>query len=733
MSRFIIFGVTSAFGAVALADEPRFDVEVMAVLSRAGCNQGACHGNQYGKGGFKLSLRGENPSWDYQALTRHALGRRVNPLLPDESLILRKATATLPHEGGQRFSNRSPEYQILHQWIAQGAGRRPPARRLIRLSVEPASVLAHEPVASVALRVQALWSDGQQTDVTRLTAFEVVHPEKAVVDPDGTVHRRQFGETTVMVRFLDQQTAVPVTWVQARPDFVWSPPAEKNVIDRHIFAKLRTLQIHPSPLCDDATFLRRVYLDLIGTLPTPAAVRQFLRDPRPDKRERVVDELLHRPEFASYWALMWADLLRVEEKSLDRKGVAVFHDWLRRQIAADRPLNAMVHDLLMGRGSTYVHGPANYYRALRDPAGRAEAAAQVFLGIRLQCARCHNHPFDRWTMDDYYGIAAFFARVQYRVVENRRQDNLDTHEFIGEQIVWLDRVSEVKDPRTNQVVPPRLPDEALPLLPHEDRLAAWAEWVTSPTNPYFARVQVNRVWARLMGRGLVDPVDDFRSTNPPPHPELLNELACDFVTNGFHLKHLIRQVTSSATYQLRSEPNQTNAEDDLNYSHASIRRLTAEVLLDAVADALAVPVKHEGQPLGRRAIELPGVMADPSGKQRTFPEQFMKTFGKPERLLTCECERRDEVSIPQALQMFNGEIVNRLLRSPNNRLSRLLAEHSDMSTLIDELWLATVSRFPSAVERSAAEAHLLSTKDRRAALEDLAWALLNSKEFQLRR
>ncbi|MCX7700282.1 MAG: DUF1549 and DUF1553 domain-containing protein, partial [Gemmataceae bacterium] len=476
-----------------------------------------------------------------------------------------------------------------------------------------------------------------------------------------------------------------------------------------------------------------VYLDVIGTLPTSEEVRRFLADPRADKRERWIDDLLRRPEFASYWALWWADLLRVEEKSLDRKGVAVFHDWLRRQIAAGRPLNEMVRELLLGRGSTYEHGPANYYRALRDPASRAEAAAQVFLGVRLQCARCHNHPFDRWTMDDYYGLAAFFARVQYHIVENRRGDNLDKHEFVGEQIVWQDRVGEVRDPRTNQQVPPRLPGSARSANANEDRLAVWADWVTSADNPYFARVQANRVWARLMGRGLVDPVDDFRVTNPPSHPALLDELAADFVASGFDLRSLVRRIVTSSAYQLGDEPNDTNADDEMNFSRALPRRLPAEVVLDAIAQALDVPVKHAGQPLGRRAIELPGVTADPSGNRISTTERFMRTFGKPQRLLTCECERRDDISIPQALQMLNGEVVNRLLRAPENRLTRLLARHSDVPTIIEELWLATLSRLPSPPERVAAESHLRSAEDRRSALEDLAWALLNTKEFLLRR
>jgi hypothetical protein len=732
MPRLAILGCVCWLPPLVVAN-PRFDIEVMAVLSRAGCNQGACHGNLNGKGGFKLSLRGENADWDYLALTRSALGRRLDPLRPEESLLLQKATATVPHEGGRRFEVNSWEHQILRDWIAAGSPRTKPSEQVVSLSVDPPSMVAVEPVDRVSLKVQAVWSNGRRTEVTRLATFEVAHPEKAEVDASGVVKRGEWGETTVVIRFLDRQIAVPVAWVPARPDFVWSPPPEINFIDRHIFAKLRTLRIHPSGVCDDSTFLRRVFLDVIGTLPTPAEVRHFLADTNPDKRRRIVDDLLQRPEFASYWALLWADLLRVEEKSLDRKGVEVFHGWLRRQIAMGRPLNDMVRDLLLGRGSTYVSGPANYYRALRDPTTRAEAAAQVFLGVRLQCARCHNHPFDRWTMDDYYGLAAFFSQVNYRVVENRRSDNLDRHEFVGEQIVWLDRRAELLDPRNQQPVPPRIPDASFHGDVGDDRLAALASWICDPANPYLARVQANRVWARLMGRGLVDPVDDFRPTNPPSHPALLDDLAHDFAHHGFDLRHLVRRITESQTYQLSAEPVATNADDDSNFSHAVPRRLTAEVLLDAVAQVIGTPVPHAGQPAGRKAIELAGVTADPSGKRIAPAERFLRAFGKPERLLTCECERRDDTTVPQALLLLNGEIVNRLLRSEGNRIQRFVSQMADDATIVEDLWLAALSRLPTVTERTAAESHLRTSNDRRLAIEDLVWALLNSKEFQIRK
>jgi hypothetical protein len=510
-----------ALGPSALAQSVSFRNEVMAVLSKAGCNQGACHGNQNGKNGFKLSLRGEDPCWDLQELTRDALGRRIDPDAPEESLILQKATGSIPHEGGRRFDRSSPEYLLLRRWIAAGAQDDPPNHPVLeRIEVEPGVQLFIEPPHKLQLHVKARFTDGQTRDVTRQAVYEVSN-QAAAVSAAGEVRAVEdqatgVAETAILVRYLNRYATVEIAFVPDGKNFHWSKAPEANFIDHQVFAKLKALRVLPSPLCSDTVFLRRAYFNLLGLPPTVAEAQAFLNDRRADKRALLIDTLLQRPEFADFWALKWSDLLRNEEKLLDRKGVEVFHEWIRRSIAEGKPLNEFARELLAARGSTYAEPPANFYRALRDPYARAEAAAQVFLGIRLQCAKCHNHPFERWTQDDYHGFAALFARVQYRILENKRRDNLDQHEFVGEQIVYPARQGEVRHPRTREVVPPRFLGESIPIsATSSDRLQKLADWVADPANPYLARAQANRVWYHLMGRGIVDPLDDFRASNPP--------------------------------------------------------------------------------------------------------------------------------------------------------------------------------------------------------------------------
>jgi Protein of unknown function (DUF1553)/Protein of unknown function (DUF1549) len=722
-----------ALTSYARAEPVRFDVEVMAVMSRAGCNQGACHGNLNGKGGFKLSLRGEDPSWDYNTLTREMLGRRTDPLRPDDSLVLRKATASIPHEGGRRFEIGSREHGILRRWIAEGTRRDRVAAEIIGLDVGDRERILIEPQDRTQLSVRAKWSDGRATDVTGLAVLEVSDLETASVDHNGAVRKIRDGETDIFVRFLNRQATVRINFVPARTAFRWSDPPELNFIDKHVFAKLKSLRMNPSALADDVMFLRRVFVDSIGTLPTAGETRQFLADPRADKRRRLIDELLKRPEFADFWALKWSDLLRNEEKVLDRKGVEVFYAWIRQAIAEGKPLNEFARELIAGRGSTYANPVANYYRALRDPLMRSEATAQVFLGVRLQCARCHNHPFERWTLDDYYQLAAFFPRVQYRVVENNRKDKFDKHEFDGEQVVWVDRTSELTHPRTAKVLKPRVLGGAESPSDEADRLNVLADWLADPANPYFARAQANRVWAHLLGRGLVEPVDDLRASNLPSHPQLLDELAADFARHRFDLRHLVRTILNSRTYQLSSVPDETNRDDLKNFSHASSRRLEAELLLDAIAQVTGAPVKFEGKPLGMRAIQLPGVQQTPRRGRTGNAERFMKTFGKPDRLLSCECERLDDVTVPQSLQMVSGELVTRLLESTDNRLGAGLKAGLSDDDIVNDFFLAALCRLPTAAERMQVRAHLARSTDRRKALEDVGWAVINSKEFLLRR
>jgi hypothetical protein len=729
----VVLGACPFFSPEAVGEEPvRFRQEVMAVLSRGGCNQGACHGNLHGKGGFKLSLRGEDPDRDYATLTRDQLGRRINRFQPQESLLLQKATARMPHEGGKRFPRGSLEYQILRRWIAQGARPDPPVADALPviLLVEPGEAILSLPAHAVVLRAWAVYANGSRQDVSRLAVFESTNPNIEVTRL-GLVDSRGPGETTIVVRYLHLRATALLAFVPARPDFRWSNPRSRNYVDELVFARLKKLRMNPSALCTDDEFLRRAYLDLLGLLPSPQETRQFLADARADKRARLVDALLERPEFAECWALRWSDLLRNEEKQLDRKGVAVFHDWIRKSFAQNRPLNQFARELLAGRGSTYTEPAANYYRALRDPYSRAEATAQVFLGIRMQCARCHNHPFDQWTQNDYHQLAAFFVRVQYRIVNNTRKDKLDKHEFIGEQVVYQDETTEVKHPATGAVLQPRfLGGEA---LAGGDRLQRLADWVADPRNPFFARAQANRIWSYLMGRGLVEPNDDFRPTNPAVNGPLLEALARDLVRHHFDQKHLIRTIMNSRTYQLSAQPNATNVDDETHCSHTQVRSLSAEALLDAIAQVTQTRLRFDGYPDVKRAGQLPSLPLLHRSRALPAPYRFLRTFGKPERLLSCDCERSDSTTLAQALQLITGQVINQALTQSDNRLGKLLQAGKSNAEIVEELFLASLCRFPSPAERTALLQRLARAANRREALEDLLAGLLNSRAFLLRR
>jgi hypothetical protein len=481
--------------------------------------------------------------------------------------------------------------------------------------------------------------------------------------------------------------------------------------------------------------MRRAYLDLLGLLPTAAEARAFAADASADKRARLVDRLLERPEYADFWAMKWSDLLRNEERALDRKGVQNFHHWIRHGVAENKPLDQFVRELLASRGSTYTTPATNYYRANRDPVTRGEATAQLFLGVRLQCAQCHNHPFDRWTQDDYYGWADVFARVDYKVLENRRSDENDKHEFVGEQVVFESRDGDVKDPRGDRMVKPRLLGTAAPVADDQSRLDALAAWVTSPQNPFFAKAQVNRIWYHLMGRGLVDPIDDFRPTNPASHPALLDALAKDFVAHHYDVRYVIRLVMSSKAYALSSVPNATNADDEVNYSHAVPRRLTAEQLLDAQHQVAGVPAEFAGYPKGLRAGQVPGVRMPRSsrGSRPSQADMFLVTFGKPARQLVCECERSTDTTLGQTFQLISGPEIAQLLSSSQNTITRMVKDGMSPESAVDELYWSALTRPPTDDERRVMVGHVRGATDVRKGLEDVAWALLNAKEFVLRR
>ena len=709
-----------------------FRNDVMAILSKAGCNAGACHGNANGKASFKLSLRGENPDLDFLALTHDQFSRRVDSMEPDQSLILLKATAQLAHEGGQRFKTNSWEYGALRKWVEQGASNDfATAISLRRLEVSPREAILIQPTNEVQIAAKAFFSDGSERDVTSLAVYESANPV-VTITAGGLVKSELAGETTVLVRYLDQQIPVTLAFIPARSDFAWSNPEPFNYSDRQIFAKLQRHRMNPSKLCSDETFVRRAYLDLLGVVPTAAEARRFVLDGAPGKRAELIDRLLERPEFADFWALKWMDLLRAEERILDRKGLELFHRWVRQSILDHKPIDQFAREIIGARGSTYRNPAANFYRATRTPVERAEASAQLFLGTRMQCAQCHNHPFDRWSQDDYYDWQRVFARVKYKVLENRRRDDNDGHEFKGEQIVYLAPSGEVTNPRTGGPAKPRFLGEAEPWA-GEDELGALAKWATSAENPLFPKVQANRIWYHLFGRGIVEPIDDFRASNPPSHPELLEELTADFVNHGFDLRALVRVIMNSRTYQLSSEPNETNLADETNFSKSQLRRLTAEQLLDSQSQVLGAPANFSGYPEGTRAAQLAGALPERRrGEGRAEVDQFLASFGKPPRLLPSECERSCEPTMGQAFQLMNGPMLNEMLSKKENVLDRLIQSGASNETIISELYWSALSRPPTATEVSHVEEHVAKQKDRRAAFEDVSWGLLNSKEFLFR-
>jgi hypothetical protein len=717
-----------------VAGEVSFRNDVMAVLSKAGCNQGTCHGNARGKGGFQLSLRGDDPDRDFDTLTRDWLTRRTNLVEPDQSLLLLKATMQVAHAGGQRFAPESWEFQTLRDWIAAGLpvddAQSP---RLVSLDATPDDVLLEAPQWEFALRVRGRFSDGTERDLTSRAVYETGSP-LIEVSADGRARGVAVGETVVLVRYLDRQVGVRVAIFPQRAP--WSPPqpGSTQLVDRHIDAKLHKLKLPPSDVCDDATFVRRASLDLIGVLPTADEARQFTASTTADKRARLVDDLLARSEYADHWALKWADMLRLEEKTLDAKGTQAFHGWLRSAFAENRPLDELVRQLISARGSTYSEPPANFYRALRDPLSRSEAVAQLFLGARLQCAKCHNHPFDRWTQNDYYSWGNVFARVDYKVLENRRRDRNDKHEFDGEQLVFMADNGDAEDPRTGSPRAPKFLGDDRELSAGQDRLFALADWLTRPEHDRFAQMLVNRTWRHLMGRGLVEPVDDFRATNPATHPELLQALAVELRSSGFDLKQLLRVITGSQAYQRSSQPNPVNADDEVNYSHSLVRRLPAEQLLDGWMQACGTSVEFQGFPKGTRAGQLPGVGAmvrrfgDP-----TAADDALLVFGKPPRLQSCECERTDETTLAQAFQIVSGPVVDQLVTDRQNRVKRLLEADRSPAELVDELYWACLSRAPTAAEQEQTQAFVAGRTDKTAAWQDVLWGLITSHEFLLRR
>lgn len=730
--------VAVVLGAIAspahAADEHpiSFQRDVMAVISKAGCNFGACHANTTGKGGMKLSLRGEDPAFDHRALARELQGRRINLIEPEQSLLLLKATSQVAHQGGLRFGKESEEFDILRRWIAAGAPgpKSDKAPQLQRLEVTPRELVVVAPSREVQIQVTAHFEDGSSRDVQSLAIYELT--DRLVdVSHDGLVTAKSNCETTIVVRYLQQQVPVRLAFIPQQTSFAFQRPAEQNYIDKHLWNRLAQLELQPSPEADEATQLRRLYLDMIGLLPTAEEARSYLADSAVDKWPRKVDELLARPEFAEHWTLKWADLLRTEEKVLDSRGVDAFYTWMRDGIAADKPLDQFVSEMITAEGSTYEVPAANFYRANRDPLTRGETAARLFLGVRLQCARCHNHPFDRWTQDDYYNWSSIFARIDYEIIDNNRKDKLDKNEFTGEQKVLVKDKGEVKNARTGKdAVPQFLGASKLEIESSADRLEPLAQWLTSKENKQFAAAQANFVWYHLMGRGLVHPIDDFRLTNPASHPQLLEELATSLVAHQYQMKPLIREIVMSQAYKTSALPSAGNERDETNYARAVVKRLSAEQLLDAQLQVLGVAGKFQGYPDGTRAGQLRGVERE--RRRLTGGDRFLRTFGKPARLLACECERSSETTLKQALVLIGDADLDQHLTRDDGRIAKLAASDTPWQTAVEELYWTALTRNPTPDELARAKQILDDTGSQREMLTDLAWALLNSKEFVFR-
>ncbi len=687
-----------------------FAGDMAPVFSRLGCNASSCHGALNGQNGFKLSLFGYDPDADYEAVANASGGRRINRPEPERSLLLLKPTFAVAHGGGALFDSNAPEYRLLRDWIAQGAPKgKSDGPRLARLEVYPREQrVLTRPDESQRLVVVGRYSDGAEVDMTRQVRYTSSNELVAAVSPEGVITPKGNGEAGIMVRSLGA-VGVARVGVVLRPPVPNYPRIEaRNFIDEFVFAKLKRLRIVPSPLCSDAEFLRRASLDITGTLPDPQKVKQFLADRSPEKRSRLVDELLQSPEYADFWSLKWGDLLTNTPQFL-YNGTAYFQAWLREALATNMAFDRFARALLTATGGTYEPLPSNFYSVMKKPEDMATFTSQVFLGVSLECARCHDHPSENWRRDDFLGVAAFFSQVKFK---GGARNN--------ERFLYIEPDQEFNHPQTKQPVKAKfLGGDRATFRPGEDRRARFAEWLTAPSNPYFARAAVNRVWKEFLGRGIVEPADDFRVTNPPSHPELLDRAAADFVEHGFDLHHLMRRILNSRAYQLSARPNPTNKEDSAGFSRYYIRRLTAEQLLDAIAQVTEVPEQFPYFYPGKRAIQLPDPIVD---------SYFLTVFDRSSRE-NATCTRKQSSSLTQSLHLVSGDTVNGKIHSDRGVVARLLREGRTDQEIIEHFYRAALSRYPTAEESAQARASLKKASARRAGLEDILWALVNSKEF----
>lgn len=734
MRSLALITVVALAESVAVAGEaetPTFRNHVIPVLTRLGCNSGACHGALAGKGGLKLSLRGYDPETDHFVLTRQALSRRVDRTQPEKSLMLLKASRSMPHGGGRRFEVGDTNYNVILKWIENGAvAPKPDDPHLDRIEVLPRSAVL-KPGAEMNVKVRAHYSDRRVEDVTAWSRFGSSDEDVAKVTEDGKVTIAGHGEASITVGFGTAVSTMTVTapFANQVPDSVYSTSPRHNQIDELIIKKLQSLRLPPSPQCSDYEFVRRAYLDAAGILPTPEETQKFVSDTEKNKRSRLIDALLERSEFVDYWAYKWSDLLLVSTRKLPQQSMWSFYRAIRQSVADNKPWDQFARDIIRANGSTLQHGEGNFYVLHKDTADLNESVSVTFLGMSVTCARCHNHPLEKWTQDQYWAMANLFSRV-----------GLKNGERPGDVIVFEQPSGDVLHPRRGVAMPPApLDGKPLSLEGSEDRRAYFADWLTSKDNPYFAKAVVNRVWRNFMGRGLVEAEDDLRATNPPSNAELFDYLAKGFVEHGYDVKHLVRQIMNSAAYQRSSKKVAGNEPDNRYYSRYLVRRLSGEVILDCLSQVTASPTVFnqvytgvEGgtaatsnYPLGTRAMQLP---------DSRVASKFLDAFGRPDRTATCSCERQQDATVGQALMLNNGQILNDKLRSKTSRVNEWLIAKLSSEEMVKRVFMLSLCRPPTSEELKKCLAILKDApgdkiESRREAIEDLFWGVLTTREF----
>jgi hypothetical protein len=700
-------------------DKVTFLRDVAPILNKVGCTSGTCHGAAKGKNGFKLSLRGYDPEFDYQALLYDLSGRRFNRSDPGRSLMLAKPTQEVAHGGGLRIEPGSKYYTTIYNWIAQGVPFGDPAKdRVDRVEMQPADVEMAKPGVEQQIKVIAHYLDGGVRDVTKEAVIASNIPDTADVSAEAVVKGARIGEATMLVRYEGKFGTVPVTVLNPKPGFAWKALPQNNYIDQLIDAKLQRLKIQPSPAVDDAMFLRRVSEDLTGQLPTAEEIRAFVADPSRTKRARMIDNLMARKSYVDHWTLKWGDLLQNNRKYLGDKAVWEFREWIRDAVATNKHYDVFVRELLLSRGSSNENPATNYYRVTRDPKPTMEKTTQLFLGVRMVCTQCHDHPFERWTQNQYYEMTSFFSTVGLR-------PGFES----GEEIVYDKRDDfDVRHPKDDRVMKPKFLVAATtasiaptPLPDNTNRREAFANWITSKDNPFFAKSMANRVWSYFLGKGIIDPVDDIRASNPPANEALLNALTKDFKDHDFDLRHLIRTIVNSRVYQASIATNEWNRTDNTNFSHAIPRRLNAEQLMDALAQATGVRAKFPEVPADTTAEEFPDPHVGKDG--------FLDLFGRPPRESPGESERKTDLSLPQALNLVNGKAISDAIADPDGRIAKVMIAGTTDRALLEELYLTTLSRLPTANELDQGMTYLHGGGGRASRAQDLLWALVNSKAF----